>query len=189
MPKQNLNKLEGVKKEINIIIEQLNSKTCCFSGHRPKSLPWGFDEQDERCVKMKGKLKEEIIKAIKSGYDTFLCGMALGFDMIVAEMILELKENDSFKHIKLIGALPCKNQERLWKEGEKFRYHNLLAKLDGTRCIYDNYVGAKCMLERNKFMVNNSSLLIALFNGTSGGTEKTIRYAQKQGIDIVLIVP
>lgn len=166
--------LTNLKENLKIKNKELSKNICCFSGHRPKSLPWGFDEQDDRCVKMKGKLKEEIIKAIKSGYDTFLCGMALGFDMIVAEMILDLKENDAFKHIKLIGALPCKNQERLWKESEKIRYHNLLAKLDGIRCIYDNYVGAKCMLERNKFMVNNSSLLIALFNGTSEGTEKTI---------------
>lgn len=27
------------------------SKVCCFSGHRPQNLPWGFGNLDERYVK------------------------------------------------------------------------------------------------------------------------------------------
>ena len=57
---------------------------------------------------MKNKLKEEIIKAIKNGYTTFISGMALGFDMICAEIILQLKKE--YPNIKLIGAIPCKHQ-------------------------------------------------------------------------------
>lgn len=45
------------------------------------------------------------------------------------------------------------------------------------------------MLERNKFMVDNSSLIIALFNGLSGGTKTTIDYALKQGLELVIIKP
>ena len=45
------------------------------------------------------------------------------------------------------------------------------------------------MLERNRFMVNNSSLMIALFDGLPGGTESTIEYAQSQGLEIIIIKP
>ena len=38
-------------------------------------------------------------------------------------------------------------------------------------------------------MINNSSLLIALFGGKSGGTKSTIDYAKKQGVKIVVITP
>ncbi len=136
---------------------------------------------------MKLALRSEIENAIQRGYKTFLCGMALGFDMICAETVLELKKQ--YSDIKLIGALPCGTQDIKWQEKDRERYRSLLNKLDGIRCIYDEYVGAECMLERNYYMVNNSSLIIALFNGQSGGTKSTIDYARKQGLEIVIIKP
>lgn len=178
----NLEKMRNILKEKNV---ELSKITCCFTGHRPQSLPWGFNEQDERCLKMKEQLKMEIINAIENGYTTFISGMALGFDMICAEMVLELKK--TFPHIKLIGAIPCKTQDKLWKEKDKQRYRSLLAQLDGIRCIYDDYIGHECMLERNHFMINNSSLVIALFNGRNGGTKKTLDYAKIHGLKIIIL--
>ena len=183
----NKTKFEKSKQKIGEIILSLNSTTCCFTGHRPQSLPWKFNEQDERCLRMKEKLRNEIIKAIKNGYTTFISGMALGFDMICAEMVLELKK--TFPRIKLIGAIPCKTQDKLWKEKDKQRYRSLLTQLDSIRCIYDDYIGPECMLERNRFMINNSSLVIALFNGTNGGTKKTLDYAKECRVKTVVLEP
>ena len=73
-----------------IILNQ--QKTCCFTGHRPQKLPWGFNENHPRCVEMKQKLSTQIEQAIENGYEIFWCGMALGFDMICAELVLELKK-------------------------------------------------------------------------------------------------
>lgn len=85
---------------------ELSKTTCCFTGHRPQNLPWGFNEKDKRCLKIKKQLKIEIVKAIKNGYTTFISGMALGFDIICAEMVLALKQK--YSQIRLIGAIPCK---------------------------------------------------------------------------------
>ncbi len=163
------------------------SRTVCFTGHRSQKLPWRFNEDDKRCKTMKVFLHSEIEKAIQTGYNTFLCGMAIGFDMICAEMLLEFKKK--YSDIKLIGALPCKTQDIKWSANDRERYRNILAQLDGIRCIYDEYIGAECMLERNRFMVNNSSFMIALFNGLAGGTKSTIDYARKQGLEIIIIKP
>ena len=38
-------------------------------------------------------------------------------------------------------------------------------------------------------MGDRSSLLIAVYNGTPGGTRYTVRYAMSQGIDIVDLSP
>ena len=179
--------LDFAKQEIEKDIRQLNSTTACFTGHRSHKLPWKFNEKDERCIDMKIALRTEIEKAIKRGYTTFLCGMAIGFDMICAETVLELKAH--YNYIKIIGAIPCRNQDKFWRYGDKKRYKQLLRKLDGIRCIYDKYNGTECIIERNKYMVNNSSLLIALFNGCPGGTKSTIEYAIKQKLDIVVIKP
>lgn len=163
------------------------SKIACFTGHRNQKLPWRFNEKDERCKIMKNNLKLEIERAIVKGYTTFLCGMALGFDMICAETVIELKHY--YPHIKIIGAIPCKNQDLMWSAVYKTRYRELLTQLDGIRCKYDEYIGAECMLERNRFMVDNSSLMIALFDGLPGGTKSTIDYAQAQGLDVIIIKP
>lgn len=179
--------LEVAKREIGSIIQLLNSTTACFTGHRSQKLPWRFNEADARCNAMKITLRAEIEKAIQRGYKTFLCGMALGFDMICAETVLDLKKQ--YNSIEIIGALPCKTQDKMWKDKDRERYRKLLNRLDGVRCIYDEYIGAECMLERNRYMVNNSSLMIALFNGLSGGTKSTIDYARKQGLEIIIIKP
>ena len=112
--------------------------------------------------------------------------MALGFDMICAETVLELKQKYD---IYLIGAIPCKNQDKKWSKEYKTRYRNLLKRLDGVRCINEKYAGAECMLERNRYMIDNSSLLIALFSGTDGGTKYTVDYAREKGLNIVIIEP
>lgn len=177
--------LNFAKKEISNIIKNMNSTTCCFTGHRVQKLPWRFNEDDARCIALKHNLRSKIENAIQHGYKTFLCGMALGFDTYCAETLLELKKQ--YSDIKIIGALPCQNQDYNWSKVNQNRYRKILKQLDDIRCIYEKYIGAECMIERNRFMVNNSSLMIALYNGLSGGTQSTIEYAKKQGLEIQII--
>lgn len=183
----NENLLDRIKREVGEALNDFRSNTACFTGHRSQKLPWRFNEEDTRCLAMKATLVAEIEKAIQRGYKTFLCGMALGFDMICAETVLDLKKKNS--DIKIIGALPCKTQDIKWSGKDRKRYRELLDRLDGIRCIYDEYIGAECMLERNRYMVNRSSLMIALFDGLPGGTKFTIDYARKQGLEVIIIKP
>ena len=162
-------------------------QTVCFTGHRSQKLPWEFNEEDGRCKAMKLTLQKEVENAIKNGFNTFLCGMAIGFDIICAETVIELKRK--YADIKIIGALPCKTQDIKWSVKDRERYRYILKCLDGVRCIYNEYIGPECMFERNRFMVDNSALMIALFNGLPGGTKSTIDHARKQGLEIVIIKP
>ena len=41
-------------------------KTCAFTGHRPQNLPFGFNEEDERCIDLKKNLREQIINLIEN---------------------------------------------------------------------------------------------------------------------------
>ena len=40
------------------------------------------------------------------------------------------------------------------------------------------------MFLRNEWMVNNADRVVALWNGTPGGTTGTVNYAKQQGIPI-----
>ncbi len=179
-------KIQELKIDCETGFEILKNTTLCFTGHRIQKLPWGENEEDERCVGMKKKLKAKIIEAIKKGYIYFISGMALGFDIISAEMILELKKE--YPHIKLIGAIPCKDQYKVWKSYQIKRYKNVLSKCDSVRCLYDTY-NDKCMLERNDYMLNNSSLVIALYDGKGGGTGYTIKKAKEKSLKVEIIKP
>ena len=57
----------------------MKTKKCAFTGHRPQSLPFGFNEADERCIALKQKLRDEIIRQIEeNGVTHFITGMAIG---------------------------------------------------------------------------------------------------------------
>ncbi len=160
--------------------------TCCFTGHRCQKLPWGFNEEDKRCIKIKEIVTKEIEKAINQGYTHFISGMAIGFDMFCAEIVLSLKNRYPF--ITLECALPCIGQEKLWSRYLQERYLKIINKADKTRCVYNKYENG-CMQERNKYMINNSSRIIALYNGQNGGTRTTINYAKSLGLQIIIIKP
>ena len=40
-------------------------KTCAFTGHRPQHLPFGMNEDDERCTDLKETLKGKIIENLE----------------------------------------------------------------------------------------------------------------------------
>ena len=42
-----------------------------------------------------------------------------------------------------------------------------------------------CMQRRDRYMVDHASLLIAVFDGSPGGTQYTVQYAMGRGLDIV----
>lgn len=54
-----------------------------FTGHRPESLPFGENENDARCIRLKAMLLTEIMDRAKAGYDTFYTGCARGMQPLV----------------------------------------------------------------------------------------------------------
>ena len=42
-------------------------KTCCFTGHRPDKLPWGEDEDDPRCLRLKQSIARAVEEACAAG--------------------------------------------------------------------------------------------------------------------------
>jgi len=161
--------------------------TCCFSGHRPKNLPWKYNEKSNDFLKFKLSLQKIIEKTIEHGYFYFISGMALGIDIICAELILELKKKHP--HIQLECAIPCKNQTKKWSNQYITRYNNILTKSDTIYYITNNDYTNNCMQLRNKYMIEQSSLLIAIYNGSNGGTKQTIQYARQNKLNVIILNP
>ena len=45
--------------------------SCAFTGHRPKSFPWKYDETDPRCAALKATLAEQIAALAETGVTGF----------------------------------------------------------------------------------------------------------------------
>lgn len=146
----------------------------CFTGHRPEKLH--MDEGTLHNV-----LSSAISRCIVEGFTTFITGMARGVDIVAAEIVL--KEKKSNPDLRLICALPHPDFEKRWSKDWKERYCSILKKADFVKVVCQSFSMSSYQI-RNEWMVNHSSLVIAVYNGTQSGTKNTIEYATSQGIPI-----
>ena len=158
--------------------------TCCFTGHRPVKLPWGLRETDPRCLELKTQIASALTGIYESGYRRFICGMAIGCDMYFAEAVLALKQ--LHPDVILEAAIPCDNQSDKWNRSQKEHYAELLEQCDLITHVSHMY-SPGCMMKRNQYMIDSSSLLLACFNGHSSGTMNTILYAERQGVQTIIL--
>lgn len=107
----------------------------CFTGHRPEKLT--IPEKEIKLF-----LEEQIQKAIKDGYITFLSGMARGVDIWAAEIVLKIKEEGNPIH--LICCIPYDNFEVRWSEEWKQKYVEILRKADIVTYTTINTITAVC---------------------------------------------
>lgn len=160
----------------------LRQCTCCFTGHRPVKLPWRYNESDERCIRLKSSIADALEACFESGIRRFICGMALGCDTYFAEAVLAMKQRH--EGIVLEAAVPCLGQEEAWPGPSRERYYRLLEQCD-VRTVLEHEYTPGCMERRNRYMVDSSRILLAVYTGGSGGTLGTIRYAMDRGLTVV----
>ena len=162
------------------------SRTCCFTGHRPDKLPWGLNERDLRCASLKRSLTRELDALDLRGFRHFICGMAMGCDLYFAEAVLALREQHP--DLTLEGAIPCLTQPQRWPEHLQLRWRRILDQCDLETVVQQSY-DRWCMLRRDRYMVDRSAAVLAVFDGTSGGTHYTLNYAMDSKREILLLDP
>lgn len=162
-----------------------------FTGHRPHKLDNDYDLKS----KLIQDIKAHIIKIV-SGFNSpkFITGMALGIDTLVANIAVE-------RNIPFIAAIPFKGQHRVWIGKSQGLYHILLSKAEQIKIVDSNKIGnykyyltlpetafqpAK-MHKRNQWMVDNCDVLIAIWDGSQGGTYSCIEYATRMKKRIIRI--
>lgn len=163
-------------------------KTCCFSGHRPCKLSFGYDEGHPDCLRLKASLMHEVDKMRGNGVNTFLTGMAQGIDLIAAGIVLDIRKVYPGGNIRLVAVIPYEGQADRWMVPYRERYFDILSKADEVITLQTRYTDG-CMQERNRYMADASSHLIAVYGGSKGGTKYTVDYAIKKGLDVVTINP
>jgi len=156
--------------------------TCCFTGHRAEKLPWNTDEQDGRCLALKVRIADALLSLYEAGYRHFICGMANGCDLYFGEAVVALRSERP--DVTLEAAIPYEGQAGTWAPELRKRYFRLAEECDSKTVLHSEYTPS-CMMDRNRYMVDHSSVLLAAYNGSPGGTMNTMLYAMRNGVQII----
>lgn len=132
-------------------------------------------------------IQERLTSAISEAYDhgirNFISGFALGIDLMAAQLVQSLKCN--LPGISLTAAIPFEGQAERYNIYDKRVYRRLLKLADKVIVLSDCYY-PRCFLDRDEFMVENASYLIAYYDGREkGGTYYTVKKARARGIPII----
>jgi uncharacterized phage-like protein YoqJ len=151
-----------------------------FTGHRPDKLG-SYDNSTNK--------HNSFIENLKVLFDSsnfkdpiIISGMALGIDTWAVEFAI--KEN-----IPFISYIPFEGQERLWPQESQEQYHDLLLKAIDIKIISKGSYASWKMQKRNKAMVDDCDLLIAVWDGSTGGTANCVSYAKSIKKQILYINP
>lgn len=149
--------------------------SAAFTGHR-------FILYD-KVSQLREALREIVTEHYSMGVRNFYCGMAIGFDLLAAEVVLSVKE--SCPDIKLIAVIPFREQCKRFTPYNQVRYQSILGKADRAVVLNETYVNG-CFFQRNDYMLSHSGYLIAYFDGQpKGGTFYTVKRARQRMMPVV----
>lgn len=138
--------------------------TASFTGHRT------YD----------GSRNEELKAAVRSlyerGYRTFLCGMAVGFDLAAAEVALSLR--NELNELRVVAVIPFEGMQSRFSESQRTLFERVRSAADEVITLAPKY-SVTAYTVRNNFLVDNASAIITYFDGSKGGTAYTVRRALK----------
>jgi len=149
-----------------------------FTGHRPNKLGgYSFPNPVSRWICWRIREELEQLKPTRA-----ISGMAQGVDQWAAMVCINMK-------IPFTAAVPFVGQESMWPDAAKQRWRFLLGKAAEVVVVCEgNYAAAK-MQKRNEWMVDHADVLLAVWDGTSGGTGNCVGYAKKKKKQIIQIFP
>jgi uncharacterized phage-like protein YoqJ len=144
----------------------------CGTGHRPKKLGGYGADVERRLIAYAGTALDSYKP------DMVISGMALGWDQALAETALLMG-------IPYTAAIPFVGQGDDWPKLSKARYIELVDKADRVITVCDVGYASWKMQKRNEWMVDHSDMVLALWNGSEGGTANCVAYAEKVGKPVV----
>lgn len=142
------------------------------TGHRPEKLFPELPREAAYSDEARTDLVDfafKIIRDRRQGDLLMISGMALGWDQAVAEASLKLG-------IPFIAAVPFVGQEKLWSGRQQTHYRWLLERALRVEIICPHSLTVAYGI-RNQWMIDKANAVLALYDGTEGGTRHAVEYA------------
>jgi uncharacterized phage-like protein YoqJ len=140
------------------------------TGHRPDKLG-GYTPEIRENLR---RVAREFL-ALHPRVSEAVSGMALGWDQAFAHAAIDLG-------IPVVAAIPFKGQAARWPEQAQAYYRKLIDR--SARVVHVSPLPTftqDAFQARNEWMVDYSHAIVALWNGSPGGTANCIDYARASG--------
>ena len=151
------------------------SRAAAFSGYRKEKIK--LTETDADYTSVRERIVRRTASAVlllhDQGYDTFLCGMATGFDLWAGLAVLSLKKQ--LTDLRLIAVVPFRGQAQGFPYEFKELHSAVLAAADCRVCLHQNFTRS-CFHERNRAMLDHAQ---------PGGTAYTVDLARKRDMTVL----
>ena len=137
------------------------------TGHRPEKLGGYDDVIFERLT----ALARDRLRELRP--EKVISGMALGWDQALAWAALDMG-------IPITAAVPFEGFGKKWPVDSQYRCASMLAVATEVHTVSEIACTA-ALQQRNEWMVDRADLMLALWDGSWGGTFNCLRYAEKRG--------
>lgn len=163
---------------------------CAVMGQHPLRFPWGFDEEDDRCRKLKIELAQQIMVLRQSGVSQFLVTCDCGVGLYAAEIINGLRTTD--RDLMLLCYTPHEEQATKWAPYLRERYFDVLEKCTYISAVCE--VGAPdAQLQAYKEIIDLADVVLCVYDtdipATSSAEDRALAYAEGQHKSLVLLHP
>ena len=155
-----------------------NPIRCAIIGQNPLRFPWGFDEEDDRCRKLKMELAQQIMVLRQSGVSQFLTACDCGVGLYTGEIINGLRMTD--RDLMLICYTPHEEQATKWAPYLRERYFTMLEKCTLISAVCE--VGAPdAQFQAYKKIIDLADVVLAVYDKdtspTGGAEDSALAYA------------
>ncbi len=162
---------------------------CAIIGQVPMRFPWGFDEEDSRCRKLKIELAQQTMVLHHSGVSQFLTACDCGVGLYAGEIINGLRLANS--DLMLICYTPHEEQTTKWPPYLRERYFDMLEKCTCLSAVCPvGTLGAQ--LRTYKTIIDLSDVVLCVYdlNGPAMGDaeDRALTYAVKTAHKPVMIL-
>lgn len=163
---------------------------CAVMGQHPLRFPWGFDEEDASCAKMKIELAQQIMVLRQSGVSQFLTACDCGVGLYAAEIINGLRTTDH--DLMLLCYTPHEEQATKWAPFLRERYFTMLEQCTLISAVCE--VGAPdAQLHAYKKIIDLADVMLAVYDGNTPATgsaeDRALTYAEGQHKPLLMLHP
>ena len=152
-------------------------QTCCLTGHRV--IPPGEEK------KIMVRARNILLRLIREkNVRYFGVGGAVGFDMMAAEYLLDLKAHKEHQ-LKIISVLPYPawRETEDWTDELRRREDAILRACDKVVYVRPEFETGVFLL-RDRKLVDGSAWCVSYCNRPRTGTAYTVKYALDRGVKV-----
>lgn len=151
---------------------------CAVIGQNPMRFPWGFDEEDDRCRKLKIALAQQIMVLRQNGVSQFLVACDCGVGLYAAEIVNGLRTTD--RDLMLLCYTPHEEQATKWAPYLRERYFDVLEKCTYISAVCE--VGAPgAQLHAYKKIIDLADVVLCVYDtdipATGSAEDRALAYA------------